>query len=123
MNRIIRGVTHAYFETGTEGVWWALIEENVFGYEDLNVLDDGDHLMIYKDGYDSEIIFSGFIKKDKLTGARSRPFNPYFKQQVALGMWVHWIQEGWHPDDWARLFVEKEHRAILLPKGKERPLL
>lgn len=122
MNRVIRGTTHAYFETGTEGIWWALVEEGVYGYEALNILEEGDRLAIYEDDYNSKVLFEGLIKKDKLTGLRSRPFNPYFKQQVALGMWIHWVQEGWEPDQWAELFMTPgKYRAVLLT-AKKHPL-
>lgn len=110
----IYGKPHAYFETGTEGVYWAVIEDNVSGYEGLHILENGDHLTIYSNNVEGQALFSDFINKDTVTGLQPRPFNPDFKQQVALGMWVHWIQEGYDPDKWAEFFINENLRVKLL---------
>lgn len=41
------GVLDPYFETGTEGTVWSLIEDGKPGYDGLRQIENGDHLTIY----------------------------------------------------------------------------
>lgn len=107
MRKII-GTPYAYAETGTEGFYWSVtedgIEEMKSPYDGLHLLEEDDHLMITnKEG---QVLFEGVIKKDTETGKIPRPFNPSYLQQVAGGVWVHWIQKGFDPDIWADLFAD-----------------
>jgi hypothetical protein len=115
----IEGVLEGYFETGTEGIIWAVYDETKTGYDDLHVLDDGDELVVLGD--DGNPIWSGKIRFDYEIGYRPYPMNPEFGQQCARGCWVHGIQDGFQPDDWADLFFRRgglpPYRA-LLTKGK-----
>lgn len=43
----IQGRGEAYWETGTEGVLWAVIDDQKPDYDGLYVLKDGDHLTIF----------------------------------------------------------------------------
>ncbi len=120
--REVRGVPYAFFETGTEGVMWSVLEDGKSGYDALNIIEEGDHLTIYANDEKETVMFSGLIVEDVETGLYSHPQNPRYKQQVALGMWIHWVQEGWEPDQWAELFMKDgKYRAVLLT-AKKRPL-
>lgn len=101
----IRGKLEAYFETGTEGVLWAVYEDGKQGYDGLHILQQDDLLKIF--GKDGSVVFSGRIDQDRQTGWAPYPFGNGNGQPVALGMWVHWTQRGYQPDDWARLFVDE----------------
>jgi|AntRauTorckE6833_2_1112554.scaffolds.fasta_scaffold31933_1 hypothetical protein len=116
MPKSFQGIPYAYFETGTEGVYWAIIEDNKSGYDALHLIEEGDVLTIFnKDG---QVIFSDKIFKDTETGKRARGFGSEIEQQTALGLWIHWVQKGWTPDDWATLFLTEEARASLV-KGNQ----
>ncbi len=101
------GVLDYYFETGTEGVMWSLMEDGKQGYDALVLLQPGDRLTIYN--ADGSVLFNDVIKIDDETGYMPYPGNPQYGQQAALGYWIHWIQEGWQPDNWAALFFRGEH--------------
>lgn len=106
-----------FFETGTEGVIWALEDERHNGYEALQTICEGDHLTILD--WVGEIVWRGFIRCDKKIGFRPYPMNPECGQQCALGHWVHWIQRGFKPDAWARFFIRPDYdrfRGILVRK-------
>lgn len=105
-----RGVLTGYFETGLEGVMWAMKRDGLEGYGSLVMLEAGDYLEI--SSKDNEVVFSGVIKPDKTVGRM-----PYFfsgrTQPSALGLWIHWTQEGFKPDDWAMYFMSEEYTGVL----------
>lgn len=123
------GVLDGYFETGTEGVIWSLLEDGKVSYDALYNLKDGDLLTVWEAASGRQV-FRGVIKYDWKIGYRPYPLNQKFGQQCALGFWVHGIQEGWDPDSWARLFFRQngspELRAEVVTaerpkKTKEKP--
>lgn len=110
----LKGVLEGWSETGTEGMVWSFHEDGKAGYNGLNILDAGDYLVVYDK--DNKVVFQGKINPDYKIGRKRRPGTNYW-QPVALGMWVHWIQKGWQPDDWAKLFFnEPPLRAVLRKK-------
>ena len=109
--RRLFGVVDQWFETGSEGVEWFFYENGKKEWEAANIIDAGDHLTVY--GSDNQTIFEGEIVPDYKVGWTKYPKNPKYGQQAALGRWVHWIQKGWKPDDWARLFIRKEGESLL----------
>ena len=110
----IHGVLEGFFETGTEGVIWIVYADGFSGYEGIRVIKEGDILTIFD--YDQKVLFSDVIKIDRATGWKPYPLNPKDGQQLALGMWVHWIQSGFEPYAWATFFFnDPQLRAKLQP--------
>ena len=112
----LKGYIDQYFETGCEGIMWYFWEDNKKWPELLHEPDDGDHLKVL--GENGEILFDATIERDHKTGWK--PYNPKKPkrggQQIALGCWVHWIQKGWEPDEWAKLFF---HQYLIGNEGKK----
>lgn len=100
---VVHGVLEDFFETGTEGVCWAVYEDGKQGYDGLHLLERGDHLRVTDET--GAVRFEGFIEPDFGKGWTEYPRNPGYGQPCALGMWIHWTQAGWEPDDWAALFM------------------
>ena len=118
------GLLDGFFETGSEGTHWVLD----IGKKDPIFIKPGDHLKVFNE--DGSVAFEGKIIPDYKTGYMKYPRNPKYGQQAVLGgWWVHWIQKGWQPDDWAKLFIKhwfKEWRGAKqlhaeLTKGAEKP--
>lgn len=105
-----RGLLTGYFETGLEGVMWALQRDGMDADEGLVLLKEGDSLEIYSP--EGEIVFSGIIEPDKTTGRIRRPFSN-ITQQNALGYWIHWTQKGFEPDDWASYFMPEKYTGMV----------
>lgn len=115
------GVLDGYFATGTEGTLWTVDTRNRnYGLYGEVFIEPGDYLTVY--GNDGSVIFQGEIQPDYKTGRRNYPGSKKYGQQCALGFWIHWIQKGWQPDDWAKLFIahwfkkKKRLRAELIKK-------
>lgn len=102
------GVLDYWFETGTEGLVWVLIEDgkDEHSYDAMKFPEAGDHLKVW--GEKGKVIFDGVIEPDFQAGMTMSRVYPEHKQPSALGFWIHWTQRGWKPDKWARLFVKKE---------------
>jgi len=109
----IVGMLDAFFETGTEGVLWAILDNDLTGYDALNILKDGDYLFV-EDGL-SQIEWEGTVKLDWKINWREFPQNPGHGQQEVYGYWVHGIQEGLDPALWAKWFFEGR-RAVAIIK-------
>ncbi|MCF6276924.1 MAG: hypothetical protein L3J07_03720 [Candidatus Magasanikbacteria bacterium] len=110
-----KGVIFGHFETGCEGYMWVFYEDGKEGYDGLKNLEAGDHLTIFNN--DGLEIFSEIIKPDHEIGKQVIPLNPEYSQPTALGLWIHWTQDGFLPDDWAKLFFQKPpFRATLRKK-------
>lgn len=106
--RVIEGVLEDYFETGTEGVIWSVFEDDKKSYDGLHPIDSGDKLTIYNE--DGTVRWVGRIDPDFKTGYQKYPMNPSCGQQVSCGRWVHWIQKGFDPDEWGKMFFQYEPR-------------
>lgn len=93
-------ITEAYFETGTEGVYYQLYDTSKQGYEGIVKLNNGDQLTIFND--QGGLAWCGIINKD------------LHSQQFVKGRWVHWVQTGVSPEYWDSLFQEN-FRAEIIP--------
>lgn len=109
-NRIV-GVLDGYFETGTEGVLWAIINNDLRGYEALNILQDGDYLFV--EDNNGGIEWEGAVKLDRTKNYRPYPTNPSHGQQEVLGFWVHGLQVDVPPEIWAKWFFESRPAVVL----------
>lgn len=110
---VVHGVLEDYFETGSEGTHWCIAEDAVPGYDGLHSIRQDDHLAIIDPC--GTTVWAGTIDCDREIGYQAYPLNPQHGQPVALGLWIHWTQRGFSPDDWARFFVSRSprYRAIL----------
>ncbi len=90
-----------------EGILWAMETGDVsVGYKGTIYIKRGDHLKIFDE--QGRMIFDGIIELDFETG-----YDTATCRQRALGIWVHWIQKGWSPDDWGRLFLRRKNQPFL----------
>ena len=80
------------------------------GREALEMICEGDHLTITDQL--GAILWRGTIRCDKETGLRPHPLNVQYSQQCALGCWVHWIQKGFEPDEWAKFFMRADNDRL-----------
>jgi hypothetical protein len=115
--RRVEGTLFGWFETGHEGTVWALLVDNEPRYENLFLIEDGDHLVISSPS--KEILFSGYILKDTEIGKAARPFSGVL-QPKAKGYWIHWTQKGFTPDDWAALFLDETNTGVLMKSRKSK---
>lgn len=104
----------AFFETGTEGVHWAVYDHDKVGYSALHILQKGDYLFI--EDTKNKIEWEGGIDYDFETCLEVRSITPTFKQQQVGGFWVHGLQKSVLPEKWLTWFLE-ERPAVLI---KER---
>ncbi|MCP8900059.1 hypothetical protein [Gilvimarinus xylanilyticus] len=108
------GLLIEYFETGTEGVVWALQQDGTAGYEGLIILEPGDQVDIFN--HNGQKVYGGIIVPDYSIGARQRPGST-ISQPVALGRWAHWIQSGFEPDVWAEYFCSGRFRGAIYKRA------
>ena len=125
----IYGTLDNYFETGMEGVYWALNNApsgfvKYASHDDLFIIEDGDYLEIYDPNalYSQRehiVLWAGVIIQDTQSLKVKRPFNPEVEQQNVGGYWVHWLQKGFEDHEhWCRLFV-LGYPAKLVRSGSE----
>ena len=115
---MIRGELEAFFETGTEGVYWAMIDPALPGYDGLWSLEAGDRLRVIDT--DDTVLWDGVIQLEYKRNWEPYPRNPEYGQQAVLGYWVHGLQEGVDPDQWAGMFFAR-HRALLELGPNQQP--
>jgi hypothetical protein len=89
----LNGTLLLHSETGTEGGYWALQEDDCEGYEGLHTLQTGDYLTVYND-LGSDIVWSGYV--------RLRHYNLFTED--ARGMWIHADQRDVTRGYWADFF-------------------
>ena len=132
------GNLHAFFETGTEGFIWVLIDDSAVApqnslYDHTHLIEEGDHLTILKkEGHD--ILWSGKVEFEYNSSQQPHPYNPGYKQQTALGYWINGLPVSFDVDEkltlppeiqnlpdqfgttkaknWTHVFLE-EYKAIL----------
>lgn len=105
--QIFEGQVFGWFETGLEGVVWALQTFETQNYDGLIVVEKGDHLILRSQA--GEVLFDGIIDPDYEIGTQSRFPGDTSGQSIALGHWIHWTQRSWLPDNWASFFISGEN--------------
>jgi len=114
MKRIV-GVLDPFWETGSEGIHWAVTDNELMGYDALNILEDGDYLFI-EDGF-GNIDWEGCIDLRKDTNLEPFPYNDRGdKWQRVNECTVHGLQDGVDPKRWFDWFAE-ERPAVLIKHG------
>ncbi|RYY01731.1 MAG: hypothetical protein EOO53_16015 [Gammaproteobacteria bacterium] len=111
---VVEGKLFGWFETGLEGTVWALQREGTSGYDGLYIIEEGDHLVITSST--GRELFNDYIAVDTESGKMQRPFSQMIQPQ-AKGLWIHWTQKGFLPDDWAELFIIETNSGLLTKRG------
>ena len=115
----VEGKLFGWFETGLEGMVWALQRDGTDGYDGLFIIEKGDHLVISSPS--GQVLFDDYIVMDTDIGKELRPFSQLVQPQ-AKDLWIHWTQKGFVPDNWADLFINEVNRGLLTKKlGWIRP--
>jgi hypothetical protein len=100
--RTIDGVLFAYWETGTEGVFWAVLGDEPVpaSRENLHILTDGDELTVFDE--DGSVLWRGVIHLEYESNWIEYPGHPGagWGQQAVSGYWVHGVQRGVPPETW-----------------------
>ncbi|WP_207539664.1 hypothetical protein [Sabulicella rubraurantiaca] len=103
---MIEGTLLSWFETGLEGIVWAVHEDGKAGYSGLNPLRDGDHLQILE--ADGTLIWEGTIDLDREVNRRPYPFNPGVSGHAVRGCWVKGLQRGVDLGLWFHWFQDEK---------------
>jgi hypothetical protein len=107
-DHLIVGTLDAFFETGTEGVIWAVNNNNEDGWAALNILEDGDYLFV-EDGYGG-IEWEGVVDLDYDIRKAARQSGAM--QQEVCGYWVHGLQRGVNPETWGAWFFDNRPAVL-----------
>lgn len=126
VEKVVRGKLNDYFETGCEGVYWAIQEDGKEGYEGLHLICHGMHHMKVADPtgkivLDSDVYLLSnwdlkFMTKASLPkgvyrklAARAKTWpSGKGKQFTARGLWVHHLPLNVDLKFWESLFLDKE---------------
>lgn len=101
----IKGVLEPFFETGTEGILWALYDDEENGYQSLHILNKSNYLKVFdKDG---NIYWEGEIDLEYERNYSAYPLNPKYGQQALLGYWINGLQKNVEPEFWGKMFCNK----------------
>lgn len=113
----IRGPIHLFTETGTEGGYWAIQDEDhiekgkgiippgsdAWSYKGLYILQNGDRLTILDKDNPVRAVWEGVINLKEY---------PVFKESTPEGFWIHNEQIGVDRATWSQWFL-KEYPAIV----------
>ncbi len=114
--KTLRGVCYFYVESGTEGGYWAFMENKYISsrkntyYKRLHVLKDGDQLTIFSTDNPSEMLWSGIISL--------RQYPPFTESAYCL--WIRADQEGVDRKTWATYFIEEYPAELISVASKRR---
>ena len=113
----IWGIGEAYWETGTEGVFWTVQDAKCpNSYEGLNILENGDYLTIFDKGEESKILWRGRIA---LESESHRETNEYgYNGQAIWGYWVHGLQRTSDVEEWTKYFFYGYPMELRLGPGR-----
>lgn len=104
---IYEGVLELFWETGTEGGYWALQDERFisnrgtekesYSFEGLRILRDGDVLTIFSREDKAKVVWEGVISLQQRSS---------FEENVN-GFRIHANQKGIEREKWAEWFFDK----------------
>lgn len=109
---VILGQLNPFFETGTEGVVWSVVDDGLPGFDGLFPLSNGDRLIVY--GAEGEVVWEGTISLEYTSRQQPFPHDPSKSQQQVAGLWVNGLQRDVDPDTWAQWFIDRRPAAVRL---------
>ena len=107
----ILGTLLPFAEAAELGTFWAVADNNLTGYDALNILQDGDYLFV-EDG-NTQIEWEGAINLNRTTNLKKHPYDSNRMRQLVNDCVVNGIQEGVNPERWLLWFLE-ERPAVLI---------
>ena len=129
---VLRGRLYFYSETGTEGGHWAFQNEEfittiemepsmpgavseeeveIYLYEGMHILENGDRLKIFDKNDPEEIVWEGEVSLKCY-----RTFT-----ESAFGFWIHADQKGVPKEIWAKWFMEEYPAEFTKNKHGAKP--
>ena len=112
MSERLIGTLDAFAETGTEGIYWAFLDNAHTGYDSLNILADGDYLFV--ENGNGGIEWEGQIKLVYDTNLEPYPFNDRGDNwQRVLGCTVHGLQKNVDPLIWFDWFASSRPAVLI----------
>lgn len=100
----VKGCGDAYWETGTEGVFWAILDQEKPEYDGLYILKPGDRLTIFDRSDTSKVLWSGVVDLEYESKQQHAIHNPSYVGQAVFNHWVHGLQRGLDAETWADYF-------------------
>lgn len=99
----------AFWETGTEGVFWSVLDR---GQSDsvnsgLYTLEDGDVLTIYERDEPDRVAWCGTIDFEYESHQEVAFHNPNYRAQAVFQHWVHGLQRNVDAERWATYFFDE----------------
>jgi len=118
---IINGVGEAYWETGTEGVLWAIEDPDPkkVAYDQLYILQNGDDLTIFDRDDQNIVRWHGTVDLEYQSHQEHAPANPDYVGQAIYNHWVHGLQRDLDAETWARYFFERHPMRLQRRAGWE----
>lgn len=107
----IHGALEPFFETGTEGVIWALHEYGTEGYNGLNILEDGDDLRVYDTVTDGNIEWQGRVSFETYDAPREIDVS---RQTPALAQRLMRKPDMIDVQQWQQFFWQKRPVSLQL---------
>ena len=100
----VEGRGEAYWETGTEGVLWAVVVDEKPGYDGLYILKDGDRLTVFDRDNQAKVLWSGVVDLEYESNKQHATYNPNYVAQAVFNHWVHGLQRDLDAETWAQYF-------------------
>jgi hypothetical protein len=108
----IVGILHPFSETGTEGIYWTIIDNKDDGYEAINTIDSGDYLFVEDNA--GMIEWEGYVNMRHDINVEPCPYITGNWQRVCECT-VHGLDANVDPETWFQWFVE-ERPAVLIKR-------
>lgn len=95
----IRGAGYAYAETGTEGVYWCIFDdqEGKTPFDRLHLLKDGDRLTVFDRSNTTSVRWSGVVHLEYESRKVASPFSRGFVAQAIFNQWCTGCRQALPP--------------------------